>query len=165
MTFDIDANGIVSVSAKDKATGKEQSIKITASSGLSQTEIDRAIQDAERNAAEDVGKRELVDARNAADALIYATEKSMGDTQGHLDSGAVRDVQEVIGELKSALAGTDTGRIKTLTQRLESLAHSMAASAYNTGGDANTPGAGTASGGQHRSADDDVVDAEFQEVA
>jgi len=166
VTFDIDANGIVNVSATDKATGKAQSIRITASSGLTQAEIDRAVNDAERNASEDADKRTLVDARNTADALIYATEKSISETQGHLDSGAVRDVQGAIAQLRDAVAGSDTARIKTLTQGLETLVHAMTASAYQAGPE-NGPaaGGGRSAGPAGKPYEDDVVDAEFQEVA
>ncbi|MFH1982327.1 MAG: molecular chaperone DnaK [Pseudomonadota bacterium] len=166
VTFDIDANGIVNVSAKDQATGKQQSIRITASSGLTRAEIDRAIGDAERSASEDAEKRARVDARNSADALIYATEKSMHETQGHLDSGAVRDVQAAITELREAMAGSDTARIKTLTQRLETQVHAMAASAYQAGqGQGPAAGGGRTAGPGAPASEDDVVDAEFQEVA
>jgi len=166
VTFDIDANGIVNVSATDRATGKAQSIRITASSGLTQAEIDRAIGDAERNASEDAGKRMLVDARNTADALIYTMEKSISETRGHLDSGAVRDVQAAIAELREAMSGSDTARIKTLTQRLETQAHAMTASAYQSGhGNGPAAAGGRGSGPAARPPEDEVVDAEFQEVA
>jgi len=107
VTFDIDANGIVNVSAKDKATGKEQSIQITASSGLSQEEIDKLIKDAELHAEDDRKKKELVEARNSADALIYSTEKSIQDLGDKVDSATKNKVEDAIAALKKAMEGAE----------------------------------------------------------
>ena len=168
VTFDIDANGIVNVSAKDKATGKEQSVRITASSGLSREEINRLIQDADTHAAEDRKRRELVDARNAADALIYSTEKAMNDIGATLDPQARSQVEAAIGDLKAALTSEDTDRIRRLTEKLTQAGHSMAASAYQqTPGEGAHPGAGARKGaaGRPHSDNDEIIDADFEEVA
>jgi molecular chaperone DnaK len=108
VTFDIDANGIVNVSAKDQATSKEQSIQITASSGLSKEEIDKLVKDAELHADEDKKKKELVEARNTADSLIYSTEKSMKDLGDKVDTATKSKIDEIISRLKKTMRGTDT---------------------------------------------------------
>jgi molecular chaperone DnaK len=165
VTFDIDANGIVSVSAKDMATGKAQSIQITASSGLTQEEIERLVKDAELHASEDRQKKELVQARNAADAQIYAVEKALSDLGPNLDSSSRSQAEAAVRELKSAMQGQETSRIRQLTEQLTQIAHTMTQAAYNRNNPAgpNTGGASNATG---RSAqDDDVVDADFEEVA
>ncbi len=118
VAFDIDANGIVEVSAKDQATGKQQSIRITHSSGLTQEEIDRLVKDAELHAAEDKVKKELIDARNAADSLIYATEKSMAELGEKLPIGTRNEVQNVISDLKRAMDGDNTSRYQTVNGNL-----------------------------------------------
>ncbi|MDY6838222.1 MAG: molecular chaperone DnaK [Thermodesulfobacteriota bacterium] len=170
VTFDIDANGIVDVSAKDRATGKEQSIRITASSGLSKEEIDRLVKDAELHAEEDRKKKDLVDARNSADALIYATEKSMAE-QGHVVDSATRAaVTEAIKDLKEAMEREDVSEMKRLTEVLTQASHQMAASMYQQSGAAQGQGCGHGAGGPScqgtsGSGDDDVVDADYQEVA
>ncbi|MGD8657844.1 MAG: molecular chaperone DnaK, partial [Desulfobacterales bacterium] len=115
VTFDIDANGIVNVSAKDQATGKEQSIQITASSGLSQEEIDKLVKDAEMHAEEDKAKRELVEARNSADALIYSTEKSISELGDKVDSETKTNVEAQIAELRKAMEGEDAAEIKRVS--------------------------------------------------
>ncbi|MEK6192951.1 MAG: molecular chaperone DnaK, partial [Deltaproteobacteria bacterium] len=115
VTFDIDANGIVDVSAKDQATGKQQSIRITASSGLSQDEIDQLVRDAELHAEEDHGKKELVEARNSADTLIYGTDKSLAEMGANVDPAARMEVEGVIGQLKSALGSDNVADIRRLS--------------------------------------------------
>ncbi len=169
VTFDIDANGIVEVSAKDQATGKQQSIRITHSSGLSQAEIDQLIKDAELHAGDDRKKKELIDARNAADTLIYTTQRSMTELGDKLNSTTKAEVEQAIGDLKQAMEGEDTAEIKRLTEVLTYAAHRLAESAYQQTG---ATGSSQASGGAHRGsssasrdADDDVVDADFEEVA
>ena len=168
VSFDIDANGIVEVSAKDQSTGKQQSIRITHSSGLSQQEIDQLIKDAELHAEDDRKKKELIDARNAADTLIYATQKSMTELGDKLNSATKTEVEQAISELKNALAGEDTTAIKRLTEVLTHASHRLAESAYQQSGATRGP---QAPGGTHTGApsdasgsDDDVVDAEFEEV-
>lgn len=169
VTFDIDADGIVNVSAKDQATGKEQSIRITASSGLSKEEIDRLIKDAELHAEEDKKKKELVDARNTADALIYSTEKSIKDLGDKVDSETKRKVEDAIATLKKAMEGEDTEEIKRLSEELTQASHKLAEAMYQQASREGTQQAagGTESTNQARASsaqDDDVVDADFEEV-
>ena len=163
VTFDIDADGIVNVSARDQGTGKEQSIRITASSGLTQEEIDQLVRDAELHAAEDQKKRELVDARNQGDALVYSTEKSMSDLDGKADPATLAEVQNAIGRLKEALAGDDAEVIRSRTSELTQLSHKLAESAYHTSGGGNGAQGPTAS--PRASSDEEVVDADYEEVA
>ncbi len=168
VSFDIDANGIVNVSAKDLATGKEQSIRITASSGLSQEEIDRLVKEAEIHAEEDKTKKELVDARNAADALIYTTEKSMNELGDRVDSATRAEVEDAVKSLKRAMENGDTAEIRSLTEVLTQTSHKLAASMYEQASQAGAQqgGAGAEDTGQHGSSgpDEDVVDAEYREV-
>jgi molecular chaperone DnaK len=168
VTFDIDANGIVNVSAKDLGTGKEQSIKITASSGLSEEEIDRLVKDAELHAEEDKKKRELVDARNAADSLIYATEKSIQEAGDKLDAGTKGQIETSIANLKKAMEGEDTAEIKRLSEELTQASHKLAEVLYAQTAQAqqDQAGAEAGSGASAESAkeDEEVVDADFEEV-
>jgi molecular chaperone DnaK len=126
VTFDIDANGIVNVSAKDKATNKEQSIQITASSGLNKEEIDKLIKDAEMHVDEDRKKRELVDARNHADALIYSTERSIKDLGEKIDQATKTKVEEAVEKLRKAMEGDNAEDIKRLSEELTSASHKLA---------------------------------------
>ena len=169
VTFDIDANGIVNVSAKDLGTGKEQSIKITASSGLSEEEIQNLFKDAELHAEEDKKKRELVDARNAADSLIYATEKSIQEAGDKLDAGAKGDIENAIATLKKAMEGEDTAEIKRLSEELTQASHKLAEVLYSQTAQAQAQaetGSESGSGASAESAkqDEEVVDADFEEV-
>jgi molecular chaperone DnaK len=167
VTFDIDANGIVNVSAKDLATAKEQSIQITASSGLSKEEIDRLVKDAEIHADEDHKRKELVEARNHADALIYSTEKSIKDLGGKVDDATKAKVEEAVTALKKAMEGEDITEIKRLSEELTQTSHKLAEAMYqqaSKGEDAGGAGPGAGAGGPSAAADDDVVDADFEEV-
>jgi molecular chaperone DnaK len=166
VTFDIDANGIVNVSAKDKATGKEQSIQITASSGLSQEEIDELIKDAELHAEDDKKKKELVEARNSADALVYSTEKSIQDLGDKVDDETKSKVEEAIAALKKAMEGEDADEIKRLSEELTQSSHKLAEAMYQQASqDGQEQAAGGEAAGQGGGAtDDDVVDADFEEV-
>ena len=169
VTFDIDANGIVNVSAKDLGTGKEQSIKITASSGLSEEEIQNLFKDAELHAEEDKKKRELVDARNAADSLIYATEKSIQEAGDKLDAGTKGDIENAIATLKKAMEGEDTAEIKRLSEELTQASHKLAEVLYSQTAQAQAQaetGSESGSGASAESAkqDEEVVDADFEEV-
>jgi molecular chaperone DnaK len=169
VTFDIDANGIVNVSAKDTATGKEQSIQITASSGLSKDEIDELIKDAELHAEDDKKKRELVDARNHADALIYSTEKSIKDLGDKIDAETKSKVEAAIEPLKKAMEGDDTEEIKRLTEEMTQASHKLAEAMYQQASQADAQqqdGAGAADQEQAgpSAPDEDVVDADFEEV-
>ncbi len=171
VSFDIDANGILNVSAKDKATGKEQKIVIKASSGLTEDEIKRMVRDAEAHAAEDKQFRELVDVRNKADGMIHAVEKSVKDLGDKVDPGERAKVEAAISDLRTALKGDDKGVIEKKTEALAQASGSIAQKAYaaSQGGPegaagaagAAGPGAGAAGSAPGR---DDVVDAEFEEV-
>ena len=163
VTFDIDANGILHVSAKDLGTGKEQSIQITASSGLSDEEINQMVQDAETHASEDKNKRELIEARNQADGLAYTTEKSLTEHGEKLDSATKRQIEEALEELKKAIEGDDPEEIKKKSEVLAQASHKLAEMMYaqSQEGDA-APGDAESSSAE--SSDDDVVDAEFEDV-
>ena len=167
VTFDIDANGIVKVSAKDQATGKEQSIQITASSGLSQEEIDQLIKDGEMNADEDKKKRELVEARNQADTLIYSTEKSIKELGDKVDDETKSKVDAASAALKTAIEGEDTEEIKRLSEELTNVSHKLAEAMYqqaSAAGQQANPGAESAEQPGGAAPDEDVVDADFEEV-
>ncbi|MBU3947390.1 MAG: molecular chaperone DnaK, partial [Proteobacteria bacterium] len=169
VTFDIDANGIVNVSAKDMATSKEQSIQITASSGLSKEEIDKLIKDAELHVEEDKKKRELVEARNTGDALIYSTEKSIKDLGEKVDASTRSSVDDAIGHLKKAMEGEDISEINKMTEVLTQASHKLAeamykqASAQQDEAGGEQAGHGASHEGQAKG-DEDVVDADFEEV-
>jgi molecular chaperone DnaK len=171
VTFDIGANGIVDVSARDQATGKQQSIRITASSGLSQAEIDRLVRDAELHAAEDRSKKELIEARNSADALIYSTEKSLADIGTGVEPAARMEVEDLIRQLKDAKGGDNVADTRRLSDSLTQAVHTITAAAYQNahssqpGGHPGPDMQETGSTGKQDSADDDVVDAEYREVA
>jgi molecular chaperone DnaK len=154
VTFDIDANGIVHVTATDKATGKEQAVTITASSGLDKAEVDRLVKDAEANAREDQARRELATARNEADALIYSVEKTVKEQGAKLDAGEIATVEGAIADLRTALNGDDLAALKTTTERLQRVAQGVSEKL------ARAASQGPAS---RQSADADVVDAEVVE--
>jgi molecular chaperone DnaK len=170
VTFDIDANGIVNVSAKDLATAKEQSIQITASSGLSKEEIDQLVKDAELHSEEDKKTKELVEARNQADSLIYATEKSIKDLGEKVDESTKSNIASAIERLKKSMEGSDTNEIRRLSEELTQASHKLAEAMYQkASGASGAAGAQHGTGGQTGSAgrgatDDDVVDADFEEV-
>ena len=159
VTFDIDANGIVNVSAKDKKTGKEQQIRIQASGGLSEAEIERMVKEAEAHAEEDKRRRALVEARNQAESLIHTTETSITEHSGKLGSADKAAIDTALSELKAAVAGEDIGQIeakaRTLSQASIKLAEVAAQTAQPQGGD---------TGSRAAEGDDNVVDAEFEEV-
>jgi molecular chaperone DnaK len=154
VTFDIDANGIVNVSAKDKASGKEQTIRIQASGGLTEADIERMVKEAEAHAEEDKRRRELVEARNQADAAIYTTEKRLKDAEGRVPANVKSEIEQAIAGLKDAMRGEDVGRIKQATSHLSQAAMRLGEAAADSGGDSG-------SGSQ---AEPGVVDAEFEEV-
>jgi molecular chaperone DnaK len=167
VTFDIDANGIVNVSAKDLGTNKEQSIRITASSGLSEQEIQNLVKDAELHAEEDKRKRELVDARNMADSLIYSTEKSIKELGDKVDASTKGDVDQAIEKLKKAMEGEDTQEIKRLSDELTQTSHKIAEMMYSRASQQQQAHAGAGGGGPQggpSKKDEDVVDADFEEV-
>jgi len=165
VTFDIDANGIVHVSAKDLGTGKEQSIRITASSGLSKEEIDKMVRDAEAHADEDKKRRETIEARNHADSMVYSTEKSLKEFGDKIDAVEKGNIENKITELKKVMEGEDAEAIKKATDEVAQAAHKLAEAMYaqkpaEEGGAA--PGAEQASSATHK--DDKVVDADFEEI-
>jgi molecular chaperone DnaK len=167
VTFDIDSNGIMHVSAKDKATGKENKIVIKSSSGLSEEEIEQMVQDAERHAEEDKKARELVEARNQGEAMVHSVRKSMGDLGDKLDAGDKENIESAVGELEEAMKGEDVDAIKQKTEALGTASHKLAEQMYQQSPEgaeqAQEGGQGGESGPQGRG-DDDVVDAEFEEV-
>jgi len=166
VTFDIDANGIVNVSAKDMGTGKEQSIKITASSGLTEDEIKSLVRDAEMHAGEDRKKRELADARNMADSLIYSTEKSLKEVGDKVDEGTKAGINQAIESLKKAMEADNTDEIKRLTEELTQASHKLAEAMYAQASQQQSY-AGGATGAEstaRASKDEEVVDADFEEV-
>jgi molecular chaperone DnaK len=164
--FDIDANGILNVSAKDKATGKQQSIVIKASSGLSEAEIAQMVKDAEAHAEDDRQFHQLVGARNQADTMIHAARKSMEQLGDQVESGEKESIESAIKALEEAMKGEDKERIESLTKALGDASGKMAERLYAKSGDAGTAGAEHAQPGAGASgaARDDVVDAEFEEV-
>jgi molecular chaperone DnaK len=167
VTFDIDANGIVNVSAKDMGTGKEQSIKITASSGLSEEEIQKLVKDAEMHVDEDKRKRELVDSRNNADSLVYTTEKSIKELGDKVDESTKQTINGAIEKLKKAMEGDNVEEIKRLSDELTQASHKLAETMYARAGEKQTQagGAGAAGGSSGGGApDEEVVDADFEEV-
>ncbi|RJQ76223.1 MAG: molecular chaperone DnaK [Desulfobacteraceae bacterium] len=168
VTFDIDANGIVNVSAKDLATNKEQSIKITASSGMSKEDIQQAVRDAELHAEEDRKKKELVEARNNADSLIYSTEKSLKDLGDKVDAATRSKVEEAAAALKKAAEGDNVAEIKRLSDELTQTSHKLAEAIYKQSAQSEQAEAGAEAGGKAETGqggqDEDVVDADFEEV-
>jgi molecular chaperone DnaK len=161
VTFDIDANGILHVAAKDLGTGKEQSIRITASSGLSEAEIEKMVKDAEAHAAEDHKKRELVEVRNQADGLVYTTEKSLKEHGDKVDEATRNSIQQALDELKKVMEGDNAEEIKQKTEALATASHKLAEAMYKQGQAAEGAGAAEETAGP---AQEGVVDAEFEEV-
>ena len=174
VTFDIDANGIVNVSAKDVGTGREQKITITASSGLSKEEIDKMMKEAESHAGEDERKKAEIEARNRLDGLVYNVEKTFNENKEKLDSGAAGEVETAISEAKTALAGSDADAMNSAFDRLQTASHKIAEVLYSqTGAQTDETGetaqqASSASAGGDSTAstsgDDNVIDAEYVDV-
>ena len=169
VTFDIDANGIMHVGAKDKATGKEQKIAIKASSGLSEEEIKRMVSDAEAHAEEDKKFRELVESRNRADQLVHGVEKALKDLGDKVDGAERAKVESALSDLRSVLKGDDKAAIdkkaEALMQASANIAQAAAAAQGGAGADAGQAGAaGGAEAGAQSKGNDDAVDAEFEEV-
>jgi molecular chaperone DnaK len=168
VTFDIDANGIVSVGAKDKATSKEQTIRIQASGGLSEGDIDKMVKEAEAHAAEDKKTRELAEAKNHGDALIHSTEKAVSEHGSKISDAERTAIENAIASLKSAIKAEEVEDIKAKTNALAQASMKLGEAMYKAqsgggdgGGDAGTGGA---AGGQEAPKDENVVDAEFSEV-
>jgi len=165
VSFDIDANGIMHVSAKDKASGKETSIRITASSGLSEEEIEKMVKDAEAHAEDDKKFHALVNARNAADSLIHATKKSMDELGDKLEAGEKESIEAAIKDLEEAMKGEDKDDIEAKTKALGEASGKMAERLYaENAAQPDAEAAGAESAGAGSAKDDDVVDAEFEEV-
>jgi molecular chaperone DnaK len=172
VSFDIDANGIVHVSAKDLGTGKEQSIKITASSGLSEEEIQRMVKEAEQHSSEDRRKRELAEARNQLDSLVYTTEKTVSEHGADLAAESKSDIEGAVANAKKALEGSDLDVIRKATEDLNQASHKLAEKMYAHAARDGEAGAGpqqetgdtAGDNGTTRSKGDDVVDADFEEV-
>lgn len=167
VTFDIDANGIVHVSAKDLGTGKEQSIKITASSGLSKDEIETMVKEAEMHKEEDLKRKDLIEVRNRLDGLVYSIEKTLKDSADKVEPADKMAAEEKIAEAKKALEADDTDKMKTITEELEKISHSIAEAIYKKMADAPADGASETGEGQpaeDASKDENVVEAEYEEV-
>jgi len=165
VTFDIDANGIVNVSAKDKATGKEQSIRIQASGGLTEDEIEQMVKDAESHAEEDKKRRELIDAKNQAEALIHSTEKSLSDLGDNVSAEDKTAVENAVSELRTALEGEDKEAIDAKAQTLAQVSMKLGEAMYQQSSEQGE--AGGAEGGAEQSSSSEgegVVDADFEEV-
>jgi molecular chaperone DnaK len=172
VTFDIDANGIVNVSAKDLGTGKEQSIRITASSGLSDSEVENLVKEAEAHAEEDKQKKKLIEVRNQADTLIYSTEKSIRDLGDKLDSVTKGDIETKTETLKKTMESDDAEAIERDMNELAQASHKLAEQLYAQKSEQGGPQAGAEGdqagpeAGQQASGkdDEDVVDADYKEV-
>jgi molecular chaperone DnaK len=175
VTFDIDANGIVNVSAKDVGTGREQKITITASSGLSKEEIDKMMKDAESHAGEDEKKKAEIEARNRLDGLVYSVEKSFNENKDKLDASASGELESAIADSKTALAGTDAEAMNNAFERLQTASHKLAEVLYSQAGaagggeaqggeQASSASAGAEGDGAAASGDDNVIDAEYVDV-
>jgi molecular chaperone DnaK len=164
VSFDIDANGIVQVSAKDKATAKEQSIRITAASGLSDEEIEKMVKDAEMHAEDDKKKRVLVDTRNQAEALVDQTEKTLKEHGSKVDEDTRKNIESAVEALKQAKDSDNVEDIKQKIETLSQASHKLAEVMYQQAASSQDGDAGGNAGGSDAQADDDVVDADFEEV-
>ncbi len=158
VTFDIDANGIVTVSAKDKGTGKEQQITISGSTALSDEEVDRMVKDAEAHAEEDKRQKEEVEVRNQTDSLCYSTEQTLSDLGDKVSADVKSEAETAIADAKKALEGTDVDAIKSAGDKLQEVAYKLAQMVY---ADAQQQTDGSAPAG---GSDDDVVDADYEVV-
>ena len=168
VTFDIDANGILHVTAQDKATGKEQKITITASTNLSESDIDRMVKEAEQNADADRERKALIEARNMADNLVYQAEKTLRDLGDNVDASLKADVESKIEAVKKALETDDKGQIVSTSEALQQALSQIGQAAYQQAGPQAAPGDGTASngntGGEASGSDEDVIEGEFTEA-
>jgi molecular chaperone DnaK len=164
VTFDIDANGILHVTAKDKASGKENKITIKANSGLSEEEIQRMVKDAEANAEEDRKLLELVTARNAADALAHSTKKALEEHGSSLDAGEKDAIESALKELEEAIKGTDKAAMETKTEALAKVSQKLGEKAYAAEQAKANPSGAAKPAGEAKANDPEVVDADFKEV-
>jgi len=163
VTFDIDANGILHVTAKDKASGKEQKVTITASTNLNKGDIDRMVQEARQHESEDKKRRELIDARNTADSLVYQTEKALRDLGDKVSGSDAQDIQGKIDELKSVAQGDDINRIKQASERVEQAFHALSQQLYAQEGAQGQPQPETPGGPPPESNGDDFIEGEVKE--
>jgi molecular chaperone DnaK len=168
VTFDIDANGIVNVSAADKATGKSQEIKITGGSGLSEEEIERMVREAEENKEEDLKRRDIIDTRNGLDSMILASEKMIKEGEGKISDASKTELEAAITEAKTKLESENIDELKAASEALQTVSHKVTTEMYQQAGGAEgqEPGAEGATAGAEEAAkkDDDVVDADFKEM-
>ncbi len=164
VTFDIDANGIVNVSAKDKATGKEQKIRIQASGGLSDDDIEKMVKDAEAHAEEDKKRKAVVEARNKADSLVHSTEKSLAEHGDKILPADKEAITDAIAALKTALEGDDAGEIEAKTQALAEASMKLGEAMYKAAQEAESSGADGGESADSGESREDVVDADFEEV-
>jgi molecular chaperone DnaK len=166
VTFDIDANGIVNVSAKDEASGKEQSIRIQASGGLSEADIQKMVKEAEAHAEEDKRRKELVEARNQADAAVYSIEKALKDAEGKIPADVKQQVEQAVADVKQSMTAENAQTIRQATERLQQAVSKIGDALNRAASQAASGGGGQAgsSGGGSSSSGEDVVDAEFEEV-
>lgn len=164
VTFDIDANGIVKVTAKDKGTGKSQQITISGSTALSDDEVDRMVKDAESHAEEDKKHKDEIEVRNQTDSLAYSTEQTLKDLGDKVPADMKKQVEDAVAEAKKALDGTDIDAIKAAGEKLQDVGHKLAEIVYSTT-NAQTAGAADAAGAQQQAGSaDDVVDADYEVV-
>jgi molecular chaperone DnaK len=169
VTFDIDANGILHVTAKDRATNNEQKITITSSSGLSKDEVEKMARDAESHAAEDRKQKDTIEARNRADAMVYNVEKTLKEHRSKISDAEAKEIEDALAETRSAMGENDSARINSALDRLTTASHKLAEAMYKasaqTGGAApGGDGGGAAPGGDQGGGKDNVVDAEFVDV-
>jgi molecular chaperone DnaK len=168
VTFDIDANGIVSVRAKDLGTNKEQAITISGSGGLAKDEVDRMVKDADLHAQEDAERRKAIETRNQLDSLVYQTEKTLREQRDNLPAADISAVESALNEGREALKGEDVAAMERARDQINQVAHKLAEAMYKQAAGSQTPGAdgqpqsGDASGARKR--DGEVVDAEFEDV-
>jgi molecular chaperone DnaK len=171
VTFDIDANGILNVAAKDKATGKEQKITITSSSGLSKDEVEKMAKDAESHSADDQRRRDLIEARNRADSMIYNTEKTLREHRSKVSDEDAKRIEEAIEATKKSMQAEDPAEVNSALEKLTQASHKLAEAMYQSASSGPAPGAtdgastdGAAGGEASGEAKEDVVDAEFVDV-
>jgi molecular chaperone DnaK len=164
VTFDIDANGILNVNAKDKASGKEQSIRITASTNLDESEVERLVREAREHEGEDQRLRTLIEARNQADTLIYSIEKSIADLGDNVPANDRENINEKISQLREAMPGEDLERIKSLSEELQQMSYALSQQAYQTQGGPGENGQGAGPEGPEPEGGDDVIEGEFEQI-
>jgi molecular chaperone DnaK len=168
VTFDIDANGILNVAAQDKATGKQQNITITASSGLTKDEIERMVKEAEANSAEDTKRKQEIEVRNQTDSLVYSTERTLGEHGAKLAESDRKAIDDALAEAREALKGEDIERMKRAQEGLSRASHKLAEIMYREAQAQSQPAGSGAPGGQSQGApgpkEGEVVDADFEDL-